>query len=74
MDEAAFLFTALEHACQTQLLSEAAAANGNLKKEIISDKDAAYNFATDSTPDVCYAEFQPYYNYEERLLNGEFKL
>lgn len=73
IDEAAFLFIALEHACQNQLLCEAAAAGGKLEKVLISDEEAAFNFATDSTPDTCYAEFQPYYSYEEHMTKGEFK-
>jgi len=43
VDEAAFLFRLMEKSCEVQLLAEAAAANG-IKKKIISDEEAAYNF------------------------------
>lgn len=72
VDEAAFLFLSLEHACQGQLLAEAAAANG-LKKRIISDEEAAYNFKMESDYETCYCEFQAYYDYEDHMLKGEFK-
>ena len=45
VDEAAYLFRLMEKSCEVQLLAEAAAANGNLKKNIISDEDAAYNYS-----------------------------
>lgn len=72
VDEAAFLFLSMEHACQGQLLAEAAAANG-LKKRIISDEEAAYNFKMESDYETCYCEFQAYYDYEDHMLKGEFK-
>lgn len=72
VDEAAFLFLSAEHACQGQLLAEAAAANG-LEKILITDEEAEYNFKMESTPEVCYNEFLTYYDYEDHLLKGEFK-
>ncbi|CAF9927003.1 MAG: hypothetical protein HETSPECPRED_006481 [Heterodermia speciosa] len=45
VDEAAYLFRLMEKSCEVQLLAEAAAANGNLKKNIISDEEAAYNYS-----------------------------
>ena len=72
VDEAAFLFLSMEHACQGQLLAEAAAANG-LPKRIISDEEAAYNFRMESDYEICYSEFQAYYDYEDHMLKGEFK-
>jgi hypothetical protein len=42
VDEAAFLFYSFDQACHSQLLAEAAAANG-LPKSIISDHVAKYN-------------------------------
>lgn len=55
VDEAAFLFYSLEQACQSQLLAEAAAANGVVKKIIPHD---VAQFTADSvqTP-VCSFEF-----------------
>jgi hypothetical protein len=41
VDEAAILYSMLEHACESQLLAEAAAANG-LPKKIISDDAAKF--------------------------------
>ncbi len=42
-DEAGYLFRLMEKSCRIQLEVDAAAANG-LKKHIISDEEAAYNF------------------------------
>lgn len=72
VDEAAFLFLSMEHACQGQLLAEAAAANG-LEKVLITDVEAEYNFKMESDPEVCYCEFQVYYDWEDHQLNGVFK-
>ena len=52
VDEAAFLFSLLEHSCEIQLKAEAAAANG-LKKVLITPEEAAYNFKMASDP-VCF--------------------
>ena len=47
MDEAVYLFAALERQCQAQLLVEAASAGtSNLKKVLISDEDAQFTAAT----------------------------
>ena len=72
VDEAAFLFTSMEKSCQVQLLAEAAAANG-LKKVVINDEEAAYNFKMESDYETCYCEFQAYYDYEDAMLHGAFK-
>ncbi|KAM5353513.1 hypothetical protein ACJ41O_000163 [Fusarium nematophilum] len=72
VDEAAWLFTSLEHSCKVQLLAEAAAANGT-PKLIIEDSEAKFNFEAESDPEVCFAEFQVYYQYEEKVSNGDFK-
>lgn len=72
VDEAAFMFLSMEKACEGQILAEAAAANG-LKKVLISDEEAEYNFRMESDYETCYAEFQPYYDYEDHHLKGEFK-
>ncbi|RJE23512.1 hypothetical protein PHISCL_04136 [Aspergillus sclerotialis] len=72
VDEAAFLFLTLEHSCQGQLLAEAAAANG-ISKALIPDEEAAYTYMMESDPEVCYCEFQVYYDFEDRVLKGEFK-
>ncbi len=41
VDEAAWLFVSLDHACHAQLMAEAAAANG-VPKKIIPDDVAQY--------------------------------
>ncbi|KAF3491728.1 aldolase [Arthroderma uncinatum] len=72
VDEAAYLFGVLERSCQSQLIAEVAAANG-LKKVLISDEEAAYNFSVESDPEVLYCEFQPDYEYEDAMCQGAFK-
>jgi ribulose-5-phosphate 4-epimerase/fuculose-1-phosphate aldolase len=60
VDEAGFMFGLLDRGCQIQLEVEAACAgNPDLKKKIISDEEAAYNFKMASDPDSLYAEMQP---------------
>jgi ribulose-5-phosphate 4-epimerase/fuculose-1-phosphate aldolase len=72
VDEAAFLFTSMEHSCRVQLLADAAAANGH-QKVLITDEEAQFNFDVESDPEICYCEFQVYYDLEEHLSNGDFK-
>ncbi|KIW94073.1 uncharacterized protein Z519_05389 [Cladophialophora bantiana CBS 173.52] len=72
VDEAAWLFTSMENSCRVQLLAEAAAAN-NMAKVVIPDEEARFNFDAESDADVCYCEFQVYYDYEERACRGEFR-
>ncbi|KAL2415646.1 Meiotically up-regulated protein 14 [Exophiala dermatitidis] len=73
VDEAAFLFLSLEHACHSQLLAEAASQGGNIPKVLISDEEAEYTHRMECDPDTCYAEFQAYYDWEDHLCKGEFK-
>ncbi|RMZ81335.1 hypothetical protein DV738_g2308, partial [Chaetothyriales sp. CBS 135597] len=73
VDEAAFLFLSAEHACQGQLLVEAASAGGNLKKILIDDEQAAYTFKMESDPETCYAEFQAYVQWEDYHTKSEFR-
>ncbi len=72
VDEAAFLFTSMENSCRVQLLADAAAANG-LQKVLITDEEAKFNYDVEGDPEICYCEFQVYYELEEELSNGEFK-
>ncbi|KAK3065094.1 hypothetical protein LTS18_010801 [Coniosporium uncinatum] len=72
VDEAAFLFTSMERSCQVQLLVDAAAAKGT-PKLIIEDEEAMLNQEVEGDPEICYAEFQVYYNHIDRLHKGEFK-
>lgn len=49
VDEAAFLFYSLDKACHSQLMAEAAAANG-IPKIVISDEVAAYTASSVQNP------------------------
>lgn len=51
MDESAYLLSALENQCRSQLLVEAALKHG-LEKTLIDDEDAAFTAATLQDPDV----------------------
>jgi ribulose-5-phosphate 4-epimerase/fuculose-1-phosphate aldolase len=52
VDEAAYLFTLMERSCQVQLLTE----GKGIKKNLVTDEEAAYNFKMASTPvnDILY--------------------
>lgn len=73
VDEAAFLFLSLEHACQGQLLAEAASQGGNIPKVLISDEEADYTNRMESDSETCYAEFQAYVDWEDYHCKGEFR-
>ncbi|KAI9739395.1 MAG: hypothetical protein M1818_005083 [Claussenomyces sp. TS43310] len=65
VDEAGFMFGLLDRGCRMQLEVEAAlAGDPNLKKNIISDEEAAYNFKMASEKNVLYAEAQPDVEFE----------
>lgn len=70
VDEAGFMFGLLDRGCRHQLDVEAAAANG-LKKHVISDEEAAYNFKMASEAHSLYAEQQPDIEYEFMMAGGE---
>ncbi|KAK9364994.1 class II aldolase/adducin N-terminal [Lipomyces kononenkoae] len=72
VDEAAYLFTLMERCCQIQLLVEAAAANG-IQKHIVGEAEAEYTFRMTSDPDGLYCEFQPDFEVEDHLSNGDFR-
>lgn len=63
VDEAAYLYTAMERLCQAQLLVDAARREGK-QPEIVSHKEANYTFEKASDPDSLYQEFQPDFEYE----------
>jgi len=69
--EAAGFFIALERCCQSQLLAEAAAANG-IAKKYIDDEDAEYTKKGTGTPAVMYMQFLPEYRLVEKETGGEF--
>lgn len=71
VDEAGFLFSSLDRGCAIQLQIEAACAgNPNLKKRIISDDEAAYNFKMASDKNSLYAEAQPDVDFEIEMAGG----
>ncbi|KAK7948318.1 class 2 aldolase adducin domain-containing protein [Apiospora aurea] len=71
VDEAGFMFGLLDRGCRHQLQVEAAAANGHLKKNIITDEEAAYNFKMASEENALYREAQPDLEYEFAMAGGE---
>lgn len=73
VDEAVAYFIALERACQTQLLVEAAAANG-VPKKYVAQEEAAYTKKAAGTAAVLFAQFQPEYDMVLRETNGDFLL
>ncbi|KAG9251504.1 class II aldolase/adducin N-terminal [Emericellopsis atlantica] len=72
VEEACFLMTLLERACQVQLLAEAAAANG-VPKILIAEESARYTFDNSSDAKTLYWEGQPDLQYEEYMAKGEHK-
>jgi ribulose-5-phosphate 4-epimerase/fuculose-1-phosphate aldolase len=55
--EAAAFFLALERACQTQLLVEAAVANGNTEKTFVDEDVALYTKNVQGLRSVCTCSF-----------------
>ena len=72
VEEACFLMTLMERACQCQLLADAAAANG-LPKVYIPDERAKYTFENSSDPETLYWEGRPDLDYEEHRSKGEHR-
>ncbi|CAG8948426.1 unnamed protein product [Penicillium salamii] len=73
VDEAAILYSMLEIACQSQLLAEAAAANG-LPKKIIADDAARFTAQAAQNPHNFYTEFQPEFELIVEETNGRVLL
>ncbi|BCS22589.1 class II aldolase/adducin domain protein [Aspergillus puulaauensis] len=69
VDEAAWLFVSLDHACHAQLMAEAAAANG-VPKKIIPDDVARYTADAAQNPHNFYTEFQPEFDFTVEESNG----
>ncbi|CAH0028138.1 unnamed protein product [Clonostachys rhizophaga] len=74
VDEAGFLFSLLDKSCAIQLQVEAACANGHMKKEIISDEEAAENYKMASEANVLYREAQADVEFEIAAAGGEHVL
>lgn len=77
--EAAAFFIALERACQTQLLTEAAIAPGSvggasgLKKTIVGHEEAEYTKKGTGNPEVMYWQFEPEYQLVLKETKGDFR-
>ncbi|CAK9439689.1 uncharacterized protein LODBEIA_P37890 [Lodderomyces beijingensis] len=71
IDEAAYLFTIFEKSCQVQLSVDAASSKEQ-PKQFVPDEEAAYSAYVTNDPDTLYAAFQPDYNYQVKLSNGDF--
>ncbi|KAL6919797.1 hypothetical protein ACHAPO_008786 [Fusarium lateritium] len=69
--EAAAFFIALERACHTQLLVEAAAASG-LQKTFVGDEEAQYTKDGTGSPEVMYMQFKPEYDLIVAETKGDF--
>ncbi|OAA62151.1 aldolase [Cordyceps fumosorosea ARSEF 2679] len=67
VDEAAYLYTLMERTCEIQLLVEAA----GLEKRLIGDEEAAYTYKYEADPETLYTEFQPDFQYEVAMANGQ---
>lgn len=69
VDEAGFLMTLMERACQVQLLAETAAANG-VPKVYVSEESARFTRQVSSDAETLYWEAQPDLEYEEFMSGG----
>ncbi|KAJ8119706.1 hypothetical protein ONZ43_g3402 [Nemania bipapillata] len=67
VDEAAYLFTCMERTCEVQLMVEGA----GLPKKLIGEKEAAFTSSVNADPETLYTEFQPDFEYEIWMSNGE---
>lgn len=62
MDEAAFLFLALDRCCHAQLLANAAAACPGWNKTYIDPDTAERTHRQSGNPSKMWLAFQPYYD------------
>lgn len=69
VDEAAFLFSSLERSCHSQLMADAAAANG-VPKKIINHEVAQYTADAVQNQHNFYTEFQPEFDLVVEESNG----
>lgn len=76
--EAAAFFIALERACHTQLLTEAAVAphtigaSTGLVKTIVGNQEAAYTKKGTGSPEVMYRQFDPEYQLILKETSADF--
>lgn len=69
--EAVAYFIALERACETQMLVDAAAVGGR-KKRIVSKEAAKYTKETTGNPEIMYMQFVPEYDWMLKHQGNEF--
>ena len=62
VDEAAFLFIALDRCCHAQLMANAAAACPGWEKVYIRDEEAEFTHKKSGNPSKMWLAFQPYYD------------
>ncbi|EON97314.1 putative class ii aldolase family protein [Phaeoacremonium minimum UCRPA7] len=67
VDEAAYLFTLAERTCEVQMRIDATGRD----KIIVDDEEAAYTAKFNANPTTLYTDFQPDYEYEVWMSNGE---
>ncbi|CAG9983202.1 unnamed protein product [Clonostachys byssicola] len=67
VDEAAYLFTAMERTCEVQLLVDSA----KWEKKLIGKEAAQYTANVNADPETLYAEFQPDLEFEIWQSRGE---
>ena len=77
VDQAAWLFDVMEAGCRDQLMIDAAEGAASeqgrsYKRSLIGAEEAEYNRVMEGGAEICYAEFQPYYDYEYEMCGGDF--
>lgn len=74
VDEASFLFGLLDRSCEIQLRVEAACAgNPELKKKLVPDEMALFNFRMAGERNWLYAEAQPDIEYEIEMAGWKIQ-
>lgn len=71
MGEAVAYYIILERACHTQLLADAAAANG-VPKKYVSEEAAKYTKDLQKSPGILYMQFVPEYEMVLKETKGDF--
>lgn len=69
--EAVAYYIILERACHTQLLADAAAANG-VPKKYVSEEAAKYTKDLQKSPGILYMQFVPEYEMVLKETKGDF--
>jgi len=77
VDQAAWLFDVMEAGCRDQLMIDAAEGAAreqgrSYRRCLIEREEAEYNREMEGGAEICYAEFQAYYDYEFEMCGGDF--